>query len=558
MSLTIHPKDIVEASESPLLASAEHWERRPLGEVATILNGYAFASKLFSRTEGIPLIRIRDISNGTTTERFKGPFDERYLIRSGDLLVGMDGEFNVARWSGPPALLNQRVMKIEPKAETLDIDFLTHLLPGYLQAIHDLTSSTTVKHLSSRDVERLPIPVPELEEQQKIATQIAALLELVGSSSDRLATIPALLKKFRQSVLAAACSGQLTADWRESQSRLTDIDSFIRDLERVRLLSRAKTPKNAQNEPTPVFDVPDSWRWVSLRTLVELKGGVTKGEKRRAGQELISVPYLRVANVQRGFLDLSDIKHIEATPKELEELRLQPNDILFNEGGDRDKLGRGWVWEGQIDNCIHQNHVFRGRLFDDRIPAKLVSLYGNSIGAQHFIDEGKQTVNLASLSITKLGDMAFPLAPPEEMAEIMRQVESLFALAASIESRLAEATVQVERTTQAILAKAFRGELEVDVTELPEPKRPTTSIDTPLAHEEPPEQILIPSKMKTSLKEIVQTSDQSRFDPEQLRTLFSGDYEAFRDELFALLSEPRPILRQQFDESTQRILLVKE
>jgi type I restriction enzyme S subunit len=301
--------------------------------------------------------------------------------------------------------------------------------------------------------------LPTVEEQRQIVDLVARLQVQMESTSDRLATIPTLLKKFRQSVLAAACSGQLTADWRESEGSLTPIDSFLDDLHNARRLSGAKTPKNAQAEPTPVFDIPDSWRWVSLRTLVDLKGGVTKGEKRKAGQALVSVPYLRVANVQRGFLDLKEVKYIEATYKDLEELRLQPNDILFNEGGDRDKLGRGWVWEGQIPDCIHQNHVFRGRLFDQRIPAKLVSLYGNSIGAQHFIDEGKQTVNLASLSITKLGDMAFPLAPPEEMAEIIRRVDSLFALADSSESRLAEATAQVERTTQAILAKAFRGEL---------------------------------------------------------------------------------------------------
>lgn len=326
-------------------------------------------------------------------------------------------------------------------------------------ARENMTGSVGQARVPTEWLKNFEFELPPIETQREIVGLVSQLQKQMELTSDRLSTIPALLKKFRQAVLAAACSGQLTADWRETQGALTDIDGFIADLEKARFLTGAKIPKNAQSEPVPVFELPASWRWVSLRTLVELKGGVTKGEKRRVGQELISVPYLRVANVQRGFLDLNEIKFIDATPKELEELRLQPNDLLFNEGGDRDKLGRGWVWEGQIDNCIHQNHVFRGRLFDHRVPAKLVSLYGNSIGAQHFIDEGKQTVNLASLSITKLGDMAFPLGPPEEMAEIMRRVESLFALADSIESRLAEAIAQVERTTQAILAKAFRGEL---------------------------------------------------------------------------------------------------
>jgi type I restriction enzyme, S subunit len=147
MSLTIRPARIVEESSSPLLAAHESWERRPLAEVAEILNGYAFASKLFRPGEGKPLIRIRDIFDATTTVGFLGAYDPRYLVHSDELLVGMDGDFHCARWQGPEALLNQRVCKVTPDPKHLDLDFLTHLLPGYLQAIHDLTSSTTVTHL---------------------------------------------------------------------------------------------------------------------------------------------------------------------------------------------------------------------------------------------------------------------------------------------------------------------------------------------------------------------------------------------------------------------------
>lgn len=449
------------------------WTRTTLGEVSQINPGKPKSDALHADAPVtfVPMAAVDDVTGAIVapeTREFAKVRGSYTAFRDGDVLFAKitpcmeNGKAAIARDLVNGLGFGSSEFHVLRPTDKVLPEFIYQLIRQKsfrAEARDNMTGSVGQARVPTEWLKNYEFELPPFETQREIVGLVSQLQKQMESTSDRLATIPALLKKFRQSVLAAACSGQLTADWRESQSRLTDIDSFIRDLERVRLLSRAKTPKNAQNEPTPVFDVPDSWRWVSLRTLVELKGGVTKGEKRRAGQELISVPYLRVANVQRGFLDLSDIKHIEATPKELEELRLQPNDILFNEGGDRDKLGRGWVWEGQIDNCIHQNHVFRGRLFDDRIPAKLVSLYGNSIGAQHFIDEGKQTVNLASLSITKLGDMAFPLAPPEEMAEIMRQVESLFALAASIESRLAEATVQVERTTQAILAKAFRGEL---------------------------------------------------------------------------------------------------
>lgn len=412
-----------------------------------------------------PYLSLEHIESETTKISGRGTASDvrstKAVFNAGDVLYGrLRPYLNKVARPDFDGVASTDILVFPPQQE-LDQRYLLRFLNSatVVDHAHHHSMGLQMPRIGFEVLGDIPIPLPPIHVQEQIADILENLIDQVDSARDRLATIPALLKKFRQSVLAAACSGQLTADWRETQGALTDIDGFIADLEKARFLTGAKTPKNAQSEPVPVFELPASWRWVSLRTLVELKGGVTKGEKRRVGQELISVPYLRVANVQRGFLDLNEIKFIDATPKELEELRLQPNDLLFNEGGDRDKLGRGWVWEGQIDNCIHQNHVFRGRLFDHRVPAKLVSLYGNSIGAQHFIDEGKQTVNLASLSITKLGDMAFPLGPPEEMAEIMRRVESLFALADSIESRLAEAMAQVERTTQAILAKAFRGEL---------------------------------------------------------------------------------------------------
>lgn len=452
MSLTVHPKDIVEASESPLLAAAEHWERKPLGEVATIVNGYAFASKLFSRTEGFPLIRIRDISNGTTTERFKGPFEARYLIRSGDLLVGMDGDFNVARWSGPPALLNQRVMKIEPTAEILDIDFLTHLLPGYLQAIHDLTSSTTVKHLSSRDVERLPIPVPEIEEQQKIATQVAALLQLVGSSSDRLAAIPALIKKFRQSVLAAACSGQLTANWREANPETETGQRTV-----AQLLTQTHKKKLKINPEQPDVDIPESWAWAAIGQIAAIRGGIQKQPHRAPKGN--AYPYLRVANVGRNRLDLTEMALFELAPGELETYRLDYGDLLVVEGnGSFNEIGRASIWRSEIADCVHQNHIIRVR-FSSIMPEFVSAFWNSPVGIEQVTATAVTTSGLYSLSTGKIASLMIPVPGKDEQAEIVRRVDSLFALADSIESRLADATTQVERTTQAILAKAFRGEL---------------------------------------------------------------------------------------------------
>src|SRR5262245_51420112 len=103
----------------------------------------------------------------------------------------------------------------------------------------------------------------------------------------------------------------------------------------------------------PTAGLPAGWAWTTLDEIAEIVGGATVDKKRKP-KDPVTVPYLRVANVQRGFLDLREIKQIVVDRSVAMALELRPGDILLNEGGDKDKLGRGWVWRGQFDTCIHQ------------------------------------------------------------------------------------------------------------------------------------------------------------------------------------------------------------
>ena len=144
-----------------------------LSEVITIQNGYAFASKKFTSEKGIPLIRIRDLKNGITTQtKYSGDFDEAYLVKSGDLLIGMDGEFKCYEWKGGPALLNQRVCRIQNINETFDLKYLYYGINSHLKAIEDVTGYTTVKHLSSSTILNIEFPVPPLEKQRDIVKKL--------------------------------------------------------------------------------------------------------------------------------------------------------------------------------------------------------------------------------------------------------------------------------------------------------------------------------------------------------------------------------------------------
>ena len=199
--------------------------------------------------------------------------------------------------------------------------------------------------------------------------------------------------------------------------------------------------------------------WVTLGQISALKGGVTKGQRHKEGQPLVEVPYLRVANVQRGYLDLSVTKTIAVPPSTVDELRLIKGDILFNEGGDRDKLGRGWIWNDEIDDCIHQNHVFRVRLPTDDILPELISWWGNSFGQDYFQRTGKQTTNLASINLSVLTGFPVPLPPLAEQSRIVAEVERRLSVIQQAEAAVEASLQRAERLRQSILKQAFSGQL---------------------------------------------------------------------------------------------------
>ncbi|MFO0967412.1 MAG: restriction endonuclease subunit S [Gemmataceae bacterium] len=168
-----------------------------LGECVEIINGFAFKSELFStERSGLPVARIRDVVRGYSETFYSGEFPDNVVLRNGDLLVGMDGEFNVGRWAGGRALLNQRVCKVNAKETLLDRNYLKHLLPRILQRIEDATPFVTVKHLSSEDLKEQAIRLPSLDEQKRIA----AILE----RADRLRRLRRFGLETGETVLDAA------------------------------------------------------------------------------------------------------------------------------------------------------------------------------------------------------------------------------------------------------------------------------------------------------------------------------------------------------------------
>ena len=186
----------------------ENWELKRGKFCTKLRSGYPFDSNKFTKDAGyIGLIRIRDISNDTTEINYVGDYPKDALVTKGDVLIGMDGEFNVAKWKGADALLNQRVCKVLDTPKVLS-HYLFYLLPRPLKCINDVTYSTTVKHLSTSDIANSVIPVPPLPEQQRIAAYLAAKCAAIDTSIAKAEKEIALLGELKQSLITEVVTGK--------------------------------------------------------------------------------------------------------------------------------------------------------------------------------------------------------------------------------------------------------------------------------------------------------------------------------------------------------------
>ena len=159
------------------------------------------------------------------------------------------------------------------------------------------------------------------------------------------------------------------------------------------------------------------WPFARLEEKAAIASGVAKGQK-YGDRQTLEVPYLRVANVQDGYLDLSEIKSIRVPPEDVEALRLQPGDVVMTEGGDFDKLGRGAIWPGGITDCIHQNHIFRVRLNQLALtPRFFAEFLRSGFAKSYFLRCSKQTTNLASINMTQLRATPVPLPPYQSSSD---------------------------------------------------------------------------------------------------------------------------------------------
>ncbi|EIZ1045926.1 restriction endonuclease subunit S [Vibrio parahaemolyticus] len=473
------------------------WCKANLENVCELIRGVSFSSSDKSLEPGSGLIACLRTANVQQEVEWGNLWyipegfvkREEQLIKKEDILISNANSYELV---GKVSRINHL-----PHKATLGA-FISILRPeriiskGYLYyamlsedvrtSIRELSSTTTnISNVSISKLKTVQIKVAPCNEQLRIVEKIEELFSELDEGVKELKAAQTKLSQYRQSLLKSAVEGSLTQQWRAENSdqvQETGEKLLARILKQRReqwqqqrlaeFAEKGKTPpKNWQDKyPEPVQpdttdlpELPKGWVWASLDMLGDIVSGVTKGTKRKAEIAVREVPYLRVANVQRGFLNLDEVKTIPATESDIKKYTLVPGDILFNEGGDRDKLGRGWVWYGEVENCIHQNHVFRMRAFVADLVPELISHHGNTFGKLWFQSAGKQTTNLASINKGILQEFPVPLAPVIEQNKIMELLEEELTLLAKQEEYTLAALTTSEAQRKNILKSAFSGQL---------------------------------------------------------------------------------------------------
>lgn len=462
--------------EEPWLIPADwHWSR--MGDVATIVGGSTPRTDRKDYFGGdVPWITPADLSGYTKKTIARGARNITQagyensgarLLPANSVLFSSRAPIGYVAIAENPVATNQGFKSFVLGDELLP-DFVYYYLQRAKEFAVALASGTTFLEISGKNAARLPVPVPPLPEQRRIVADIEKQLTRLEEGVAALRRVQANLKRYRAAVLKAACEGRLVP----TEAELAKAGNWKAKFETGEaLLARSlmERRKNWQGcgdyKETAALDtaslppVPNGWTWATLDELAQIKGGITKDQNRKHAISVRSVPYLRVANVQRGYLDLTEVKEIVTTEDQIKELALKLGDILLNEGGDRDKLGRGWIWNNELPECIHQNHVFRARIFIAALNPKLVSWYANTFGQKFFFDEGKHTTNLASISMSKLKKLPVPIPPPAEQTRIVAEVERRLSVVEELEATVSANLQRANSLRQSILQKAFAGEL---------------------------------------------------------------------------------------------------
>jgi type I restriction enzyme S subunit len=421
----------------------EGWTEAALGTfIESMANGVYKPEKYYS-DDGVACLRMYNIQGGRiqwqNVKRMRlTPTELRqYQLLPGDILVNrvnsreLVGKAAICDGFPEPTVFESKNIRLRLKSEAVDPNYVNYLLLAndYRLNLSDGSKQTVgMATVSQPQLAALLLPFPPHPEQRRIVVKIEELLSRVDAARARLAKVPAILKRFRQSVLAAACSGRLTAD----------------------AAGRRRSS-----------GAPETWELVQFDDVCD---DITVGHVGPMAKEYVDsgIPFLRSQNVREFRFEPIGLKFITRVfHQKLKKSALEPGDVAIVRSGN---AGVACVIPDMLPeaNCADLVIVRPGA----RLNPHYAAIFLNSTAARMHVDAEKVGIAQGHFNIGSMRETSLPLPPLLDQQEIVGRVEALFRLADAIEKRVTAATARAQKVTQAILAKAFRGELVPTEAEL--------------------------------------------------------------------------------------------
>jgi type I restriction enzyme, S subunit len=446
------------------------WEEINIGTIVSSKKGRKPSSVIDEPRKGlVPYILIDEMEGKPIRYYTNDPYVS--LVTKEDILLVWDGSIGKCA-SGLEGAIGSTMVALTAK-DKIPTKFIEYLIKHLNRYIKETSTGTGLQHINKNFFKECIVPVPPLAEQQRIVAKLDTILARVNNCKRRLDKIPTLLKNFRQSVLAAAVSGELTKEWRENNTKIETAEQLINRIGKEREERYASAVKKAKangtRKPTDfdnyevslrkefdLFKLPDTWQWVDFRFIMSedeafCYGVVQPGTTNEKGNFLI-----RAGDIKNNTVETGELRTISKTiDEEYSRSRVHGGEILIT------VVGAGIGECGIVpDSCKGYNiarAVAKVPIKDFNV--KYLLCWLNTSNAVNFMKGEAREVARPTLNLEQLRTIPIPLAPIEEQKEIVRKVEELFHFADSIEARYQKAKAWFDKLPQSILSKAFRGQL---------------------------------------------------------------------------------------------------
>lgn len=408
-----------------------NWADATVGGVCDLINGRAFRPSEWSTSgNGLPIVRIQNLRDPVAPyNRFEGTADDRHLVENEDVVFAWSGtpgtSFGAHVWSGGRAVLNQHIFKVAFDRELLHPRFLMLAMNAALpDLIPRAKGGAGLKHLTKAHVESIRVPIPPRAEQNRIVAQLDATVTPLMASRAELHRLKLMIPVLERACLAAAASGRF--------------------IDRDQLNGRAEARIA-------------NWPSLTISECGEVMLGRARDPARHTGPQMR--PYLRVANVLEGRIDVTDVMQMQFSDKEFERYVLKINDILINEGQSLELVGRPAMFLGEMENCCFTNTLVRFRAASMIVPEFALLVFRHYLHSGRFRSIAKITTNLAHLGAARFASLQMPVPPIEEQRTTVERCGRLLQRLNLVREQIEEVVSKAASAVKTLENDALQGRL---------------------------------------------------------------------------------------------------